>query len=213
PRRPPAPGGRRSRDRITRTRPDPHRQPAMTPEPPCPTAAALRAFHLGDLPEASLDAVADHVAGCPTCETTLSHIEADPDPLVRAFRNLPAVRPEEPATHEGPRRIGHYELAEVVGRGGMGVVYKAWQPDLGRFVAVKLLRAGWAATPDEVARFRREAELLGRVRHPNLVEVYDAGAEDGVPYLVLEFVPGGSLERWLRANRPSPRDAARLVEG
>jgi serine/threonine-protein kinase len=105
-----------------------------------------------------------------------------------------------------------YELLNVAGRGGMGVVYRARQTGLNRIVAVKVLLAGAHAGPRELARFRAEAEAVGKLRHPNIVAVHDAGTADGLPYLTLEYVEGGNLAR-KAAGRPLPlAEAARLVE-
>jgi serine/threonine protein kinase len=110
------------------------------------------------------------------------------------------------------RRMGNYELLAEVGRGGMGVVYKARQIGLGRIVALKLIRAGDDCGPQELARFRIEATAAAQLQHPNIVQVYEVGEEDGRPYLSLEWVDGGSLEQRL-AGAPQPaRDAAALVE-
>src|SRR5262245_51139941 len=146
----------------------------------CPSDAQLRAFHDGSLSDPELDAVAAHLSDCPTCEAVISRIESGPnnDPLHAGFRAMrsdglaktpwdPALTPFTP-----PARCGRYELRDQLGYGGMGVVYRAWDPELKRFAAVKVLRAGEAARPDDLARFQREAELLARLRHPNLVEVF-----------------------------------------
>jgi serine/threonine-protein kinase len=87
-------------------------------------------------------------------------------------------------------RLGPYELLEVLGRGGMGAVYRARHPQLDREVAVKVLRAGADATAHERARFLREAEALGALRHPNVVTIHDAGQSAAGGYLVLELVAG-----------------------
>jgi WD40 repeat protein len=105
-----------------------------------------------------------------------------------------------------------YELREVLGRGGMGVVYLAWQTGLHRPVALKMVLAGAHAGPQELARFRTEAEAVARLQHPHIVQVYDAGQADGCPYLALEYVPGGSLARRLSGAPLPAREAARLAE-
>ena len=89
-------------------------------------------------------------------------------------------------------KLGQYEVQEFIGQGAMGRVYRAYHSDLERTGAVKVMQA---MTPDAdtVARFRHEAQAIARLRHPNIVDVYDFGTFQGTPYMVVEFVPGGSL--------------------
>jgi eukaryotic-like serine/threonine-protein kinase len=104
-----------------------------------------------------------------------------------------------------------YEVEAVLGRGGMGVVYRARQRALDRPVAIKMLLAGPCASSQELGRFRRETAALACLRHPNIVQVYDAGDAGGAPYLAMELVEGGSLAQKL-AGTPQPgRPAAALV--
>jgi tetratricopeptide (TPR) repeat protein len=108
--------------------------------------------------------------------------------------------------------IPGYEILGLLGTGGMGIVLKARQVALKRLVALKMIRAGFATDPERLARFRSEAEILGRLRHPNIVQVYDVGVHAGQPYCALELVEGGSLAEAV-AGVPQPAaDAARIVE-
>jgi WD40 repeat protein/serine/threonine protein kinase len=108
--------------------------------------------------------------------------------------------------------IDGYELLGELGHGGMGVVYKARQTRLNRIVALKMIRSGRFAGSHELVRFRREAEVVAQLQHPNIVQIHEVGEADGWPYLALEFVDGTSLDRVL-AGKPQPvEDAARLVE-
>jgi serine/threonine protein kinase len=93
----------------------------------------------------------------------------------------------EPGTKLGP-----YEVQEFIGQGAMGLVYKAYHPQLERTGAVKVLQ-GIAVGPDAVARFRHEAQAIAQMRHPNIVNVYDFGEYEGTPYMIVEYVPGGNL--------------------
>lgn len=104
-----------------------------------------------------------------------------------------------------------YEILEELGRGGMGVVYKARQVNLQRLVALKLIRDTALAGPQDRARFRIEMEAAARMRHPNIVEIYDAGEHEGRPYLAMELVDGGRLDRLLSVRPQPAREAAELV--
>src|SRR5262245_7848292 len=108
-------------------------------------------------------------------------------------------------------QVPGYELFGEVGRGGMGVVYRARQCALDRPVAVKMLLAGPFASPQELGRFRRETAALACLRHPNIVQVYDAGDVEGRPYFAMEFVEGDSLARKLAGTPQPARPAAALV--
>src|SRR5262249_18732543 len=111
----------------------------------------------------------------------------------------------------GPSVPG-YEILGELGRGGMGVVYKARQVGLGRLVALKMIRGGAHAGPEELARFKAEAEAVARLQHPNLVQIFGVGGLDGLPFFALELVAGDNLGRWLAGAPQQPREAAALVE-
>jgi serine/threonine protein kinase len=110
------------------------------------------------------------------------------------------------------RTFGTYELLTVIGRGGMGIVYKARQRGLKRVVALKMILSGAEAGPQELARFRLEAEALGDVPHPNIVQIFEVGEYEGWPFIALEYVEGGSLARELDGTPWPARRAATLVE-
>jgi hypothetical protein len=110
------------------------------------------------------------------------------------------------------QRVGRYTLMNELGRGGMGVVYKAWQADLHRPVALKMVLAGAHAGTQARERFRREAELAAALRHPHIVQVHEVGEHDGCPYFSQEFMDGGSLGQLVAGRPVPPREAARIVE-
>jgi tetratricopeptide (TPR) repeat protein len=119
--------------------------------------------------------------------------------------------PRPAAAGAAPPAIAGYDILGEVGRGAMGVVYKARRRGLNRLTALKLLRPA-AAGPREAERFRAEAEALARVEHPNIVRVYEVGEHEGRPFVALEFVEGGGLDATLRGAPQPPRRAASLAE-
>ncbi len=105
-----------------------------------------------------------------------------------------------------------YAILDVLGRGGMGVVYKARQEALGRIVALKMIVSGTHAGPDERARFLAEAAAVAQLHHPNIVQLYDFGRCGNLPYITLEFVEGGTLHARLKNGPVLAEEAARLIE-
>jgi formylglycine-generating enzyme required for sulfatase activity len=125
-----------------------------------------------------------------------------------ADENDPLVLLAPPGRPDSKGRIGHYEVLQVLGRGGFGAVYRAFDEMLHRVVAVKVLLRHIAATSPARKRFLREARTLAQVRHENVVQVYEVG-EAPLPYLVMEFVPGETLQA--RLDRVGPVEPAEVV--
>jgi serine/threonine-protein kinase len=135
-------------------------------------------------------------------------IEAELDALFPTPK--PNTDADTPAPwHAGANvpRVAGYDVEAVLGRGGMGIVYKARHLRLNRFVALKMLLAGAYAGPQERARFQHEAEAVAGLRHPNVVQVYDVGDHEGCPYFTMELLEGGSLAQAL-AGTPQPAGQA-----
>jgi serine/threonine-protein kinase len=110
-----------------------------------------------------------------------------------------------------PRQFGQYELVGELGRGGMGVVYLARHPALGRRVALKLLLRGELASDEDRARLRAEAGAAARLSHPHVAQVYETGDADGQPYIAMQYVPGGTLASRLANGPLPPLEAAALL--
>ncbi len=102
-----------------------------------------------------------------------------------------------------PTRIGAYDIIDVIGRGGMGTVFRGNDPRIGRAVAIKVLTAA-ADDPDLLIRFYREAKYTGNLHHQNIVTVYELGHQEGIPYLVMEYLEGVSLEAIIASGRAMP---------
>jgi WD40 repeat protein len=123
----------------------------------------------------------------------------------------PLVYPETSPVDPNPQAPPGYQIERELGRGGMGVVYLARQTALKRLVALKMIRAGREADPEERARFQKEAEAVGRLNHPHIVQVFEVGQHRGQPFMALEYCPGGSLAGKLASEPLEPRASAQLV--
>jgi serine/threonine protein kinase/tetratricopeptide (TPR) repeat protein len=168
----------------------------------CPGEGTLRLLGTDALDDATFAAIEKHVEGCAECTAILE----------RLARRRP-VCPLVLASPEQWPRVPGFTIERELGRGAMGVVYLAVEEGLGRLVALKILRG--AIGPDARSRARRrwlrEAQAVSSIRHPNVVSLYDYGEANDWFYLVLEYVPGGTLKQRLKGPLP-PRAAAVLVE-
>jgi predicted Ser/Thr protein kinase len=160
---------------------------------------------------------------CPQCQQPLS---ADaPDGLCPQCLMKAASGPPPSASGDGllgdiidigdpaevGRKLPQFEILEMLGRGGMGVVYKARQRNLDREVALKILPPLDAQSPDFVARFSREARALAKLNHPNIVNVHDFGETGGLYYILMEYVDGANLRQILQTRRLAPAEALAIV--
>jgi eukaryotic-like serine/threonine-protein kinase len=105
-----------------------------------------------------------------------------------------------------------YEELGVLGRGGMGIVYKARDVRLNRVVALKMILAGAQAAPSDLERFRSEAEAVAQLQHPNIVQIFEVGTHLGLPFFTLEFIAGGTLAQRVAREPLEAREAAAFIE-
>jgi eukaryotic-like serine/threonine-protein kinase len=144
--------------------------------------------------------IAEELARNATIDATVDHLSGKP------HESLEAPRPPEAFA-----KIGDCDLLEELGRGGMGVVYRAWQFGLDRIVALKVLLNAEAASAIDVARFRAEASSAAQLDHPHIVPIYGVGDHQGRPYFLMRLIEGQSLARYLADGPIAPREAATLL--
>ncbi len=194
----------------------------------CSSDPNLRAFLLGELPERVARSIASHLDLCPECEAAARRLDGLTDPVIDRLRELfvPAdktgtmttldgrdtIAPERRPPVATPIRVEAYEILEELGRGGTSVVYRAKQSHPSRVVALKVLLAGPHADAEQRARFLAEADTIARLRHPNIVQIYQVGEYDGLPFLALEYIEGGNLAQRLGGTPWLPDLAAGLIE-
>ncbi len=203
---------------------DPAKAPVLTPTPPGGDPALLATpYQRTTLPPArqadypaTLDLPAPPAAGprdvtldAPTL--TMPPVAAGDSPTLTHSPNE-----ELPAAGPASRRpvlptVAGYDILGVLGRGGMGVVYKARQKGLDRVVALKMVLAAEHATADQLGRFLAEARAVALVKHRHIVQIFEIGEQAGRPYFSLEFCPGGSLDQKVKDGPLPPRDAAAIV--
>ena len=178
----------------------------------CLDANAVQQLMSGAMAPAQRDEVNGHLDGCSDCRQLVALVArglAATDPV-----GLGATLPSEAAGDPPPSatgilaagtQVGRYLVTDMIGAGGMGVVYAADDPELDRRVAIKVLRRDLRAAFGE-ARLLREAQAMARLSHPNVVAVHDVGSHDGQVFVAMELVDGQTLRGWLRAR---PRSSAR----
>jgi tetratricopeptide (TPR) repeat protein len=181
----------------------------------CPACQGLLTVLAGHLPPPT---VCTGAPGPATVQGTctrrlLERLKQQPAPWQAPAADAQATGPAEPpAAREARPAVAGYEILGELGKGGMGVVYRARHLGLNRLVALKMLRAGAGAGAEHLARFRTEAEAVARLQHPNIVQIHDVGEQGGLPYFSLELVEGGSLAQKLRTAPLLPHESAHLVE-
>ncbi len=174
------------------------------PSGPCPSEDVLAEFVAGAASERDRDALERHIDVCGRCAATLAmfggaYVADESD----APSQLDTTRPSLPGPGPvpGTRFANRYQIRECVGFGAGGTVYAAYDPELERVVALKLLRAGiTGGSTRSDHRWTREAKVMARVVHPNVVTVHDVGATDDWVFIATEFIEGSNLERWLVAR-------------
>jgi WD40 repeat protein len=205
------------------------REPGMSRDLVCPKG------HRWQQPDEEGAANGSTLPACPVCQATTAGVAAPAGSTTDQWKTVgpeqqPAPRQsaatgDQPATELPPTLprlpsvpevttsiISGYEVLAVLGRGAMGVVYRARQLSLNRLVALKMVLSGSQAGPQERYRFRAEAEAVARLRHPNIVPIYEVGEHDGLLYFSMEIVDGGNLADQVRGTRLPARHAATLVE-
>jgi serine/threonine protein kinase len=205
----------------------------------CPSEEELKAFQLGDLPEAALQDVAAHLETCLRCETLARLLDTAVDPVLAALRNpssgvaleghtrtmgplgragqrapVTPVPSAAPALHpaqlaDEAGRLGNYRIRRLLGQGGMGFVFEAEDLTLGRTVALKVMKQELHPESEGWQRFLREARIMASIKHDNLITVYQAGQEGSVVYLAMELLQGESLED--RIQRAGPLELDELM--
>jgi serine/threonine protein kinase/WD40 repeat protein len=215
--------------------------------PDCPDDTELAGFLNESLPAELLGHVSGHVDGCARCQERLDRLtEQTSGGAVARYKELSSnvlqdsrsgggaeentlilgAKPGAAPVFTGLPRVPGFDVVAEIGRGGMGVVYKARHRRLNRLVALKMVLAGATADARIVQRFMFEGQVLARIQHPQVVQVFEVDLYQGpngvpVPYLAMELLEGGSLSRKLRENAtapvasrwPAPRVAAELLEG
>jgi tetratricopeptide (TPR) repeat protein len=195
--------------------------PSTRSGPPAPEADCLDAntaieFIEGLCTPEQVAAIERHVDGCALCRQLLSELARDASPAPPPVPASPSTGVAPPvasleerlleARLERGRSVGRYMLLDRLGVGGMGVVYSAYDPELNRKVALKLLRVGTARTHEGQARMLREAQAMARLQHPNVLAVFDAGTFGEEVFIAMELVEGSTLTQWLAAGGRSWRE-------
>jgi serine/threonine protein kinase len=188
----------------------------------CVTDRDLQAFLVGDLPDDLAEPISSHLEVCPTCEAAARRLDDLADPIIRSLQRALGGRTwdDRPTGDAAPPRARHanrvrhvegYELQEELGRGGMGIVFRARHQRLNRVVALKMILAGQFASPAEVRRFQTETEAAAQLDHPHIVPIYEVGEDEGMPFFSMRLIEGSSLTKHVGRLADDPRAAVRLL--
>jgi serine/threonine protein kinase len=176
--------------------------------PGCPAPAELSDFLVGKLPRPRTAWIAEHVRLCSRCESSLQALDRNDDPLLAALSGTTIRQGSSPeavpdrlvemaraarTNASPPTKLGRFDFLGEVGAGSYGTVFKARDTELGRTVAIKMLRAGRLGGAEDQDRFLREARSFAQLKHPGIVTLYEIGQDEGQYYLVEEFVEGVTL--------------------
>jgi tetratricopeptide (TPR) repeat protein/tRNA A-37 threonylcarbamoyl transferase component Bud32 len=176
----------------------------------CPGIVELEQYLSGELDGGSREVIGGHVSTCAECESRLTEVRENLAGVGSVREALRRSRSEDTPTPT-PARIGRYEVTRTLGRGGMGIVYEARQADTDRRVALKVLHLPFLADEHYVRAFRREAQALGRLNHPGIASIFEAGqTDDGRPYFSMELVGGSRLLAYVQENDLSLRERVAL---
>ena len=190
----------------------------------CLTDDLLERFSEARLESADEEQIESHLAQCPTCSQRLAQIErVAADPFLQEIKAAKLHNHSNDSTQSDcqsdsaplilPEFIAGYRITGLLGRGGMGTVCKGFHPHLKRDVAIKVIRDHRAKNLRAIARFQREWDAIGKLKHPNIVQAYDAGIEGNQPYLVMEFLEGSDLSRYIKDNGTiSVRRACEIIQ-
>ena len=197
----------------------------------CPETKLWKAYQIGNLSLNQAARLRVHLESCDKCASLIRTVQPHDGHTVSAAETVDSSDAPITITQTGDQgRIGRpsastvlqpeelpqlegYDIVKLVGQGGMGRVYEAFQQSTGRRVAVKFLLEYTSATEDARHRFEREVELVVRLEHPNIVSVIDSGILKGRYYYVMEFVDGQPLDHMLRPGKCDAREVMRVVQG
>ncbi|WP_010581993.1 WD40 domain-containing protein [Schlesneria paludicola] len=196
----------------------------------CPSTELLKRLIEDESAESELLQVLNHVENCLICQQelqsqslrtpgpdqthlriALSDVVRDgPEAEAEAFVGQLAIKPDKSGVSKPD--VQGYRIFEEIGRGAAGVVYRALHCELDRFVALKMIMAGPYLSSHGRLRFRREAQAIARLQHPNIIQIYDVGDQFGFPYLALEWIDGEDLATWLNGAPRVAKEAAQITQ-